>query len=259
MADQRTRWKFFDASFFGHGSVFKVMGALSNDLRKLAYFAGFYKALQSAGAAVLFRVDALKSKLLISLFPPSSHTTLVTHSIRELYSFPSSRRTNAWGRTINIDPSASSFCLLSSGSDPPLVSFMNELIVFVQLSSAPSSLCLAHIVSSAQLTAHSPPLPPPLPPLFFILIYPRTYYPSISGRCHTSVLALAHVGAIWGFDHLSDPSIKTEPGFSAPQVLSSWFPCCGLASKTLRSRNPSRTMGTSSRKKSAPERIYDGL
>jgi len=37
-----------------------VMGALSNDPRKLAYFAGFYKSLQSAGAAVVWRIDALK-------------------------------------------------------------------------------------------------------------------------------------------------------------------------------------------------------
>ena len=38
-----------------------LMGALSNDTRKLAYFAGFYKSIQSAGAAVIWRVDALKA------------------------------------------------------------------------------------------------------------------------------------------------------------------------------------------------------
>ncbi|KAI5810151.1 major facilitator superfamily domain-containing protein [Peziza echinospora] len=35
-----------------------LMGALSNDPRKLAYFAGFYKGIQSAGAAVVWRLDA---------------------------------------------------------------------------------------------------------------------------------------------------------------------------------------------------------
>jgi len=38
-----------------------LMGALSNEPRKLAYFAGFYKSLQSAGAAVVWRIDALKA------------------------------------------------------------------------------------------------------------------------------------------------------------------------------------------------------
>ena len=37
------------------------MGALTNNGRKLANFAGFYKGIQSAGAAVIFRVDALKT------------------------------------------------------------------------------------------------------------------------------------------------------------------------------------------------------
>lgn len=37
-----------------------VMGALSNDPHKLAYFAGFYKGIQSAGAAVVWRMDATK-------------------------------------------------------------------------------------------------------------------------------------------------------------------------------------------------------
>jgi len=36
-----------------------LMGALSNDPRKLAYFAGFYKSIQSAGAAVVWRIDAI--------------------------------------------------------------------------------------------------------------------------------------------------------------------------------------------------------
>ena len=37
-----------------------LMGALSNDPRKLAYFAGFYKGIQSAGAAVVWRMDAVQ-------------------------------------------------------------------------------------------------------------------------------------------------------------------------------------------------------
>ena len=36
------------------------MGALTNNGRKLANFAGFYKGIQSAGAAVAYRIDALK-------------------------------------------------------------------------------------------------------------------------------------------------------------------------------------------------------
>ncbi len=37
------------------------MGALTNNGRKLANFAGFYKGIQSAGAVVIFRIDALKA------------------------------------------------------------------------------------------------------------------------------------------------------------------------------------------------------
>ena len=37
------------------------MGALTNNGRKLANFAGFYKGIQSAGAAIMFRIDALKA------------------------------------------------------------------------------------------------------------------------------------------------------------------------------------------------------
>ena len=36
------------------------MGSLTNNGRKLANFAGFYKGIQSAGAAIMYRVDALK-------------------------------------------------------------------------------------------------------------------------------------------------------------------------------------------------------
>lgn len=35
------------------------MGAMTNNSRRLANFVGFYKGIQSAGAAVVFRVDAV--------------------------------------------------------------------------------------------------------------------------------------------------------------------------------------------------------
>ena len=35
------------------------MGSLTNNSRKLANFAGFYKGIQSAGAAIASRIDAL--------------------------------------------------------------------------------------------------------------------------------------------------------------------------------------------------------
>ena len=37
-----------------------IMGSLTNDTRRLAYYAGMYKGIQSAGAAVVFRMDAVK-------------------------------------------------------------------------------------------------------------------------------------------------------------------------------------------------------
>ena len=37
----------------------RFIGALTNDSRKLANFAGFYKGIQSAGGAVSFRVNTL--------------------------------------------------------------------------------------------------------------------------------------------------------------------------------------------------------
>jgi len=43
------------------------MGAMSNNSRKLANFAGFYKGIQSAGAAIIWRVDGLKAPYM-SLF-----------------------------------------------------------------------------------------------------------------------------------------------------------------------------------------------
>ena len=36
------------------------MGAITNNGRKLANFAGFYKGIQSAGAAIIWRTDGLE-------------------------------------------------------------------------------------------------------------------------------------------------------------------------------------------------------
>ncbi|KAA1470945.1 MFS general substrate transporter [Dentipellis sp. KUC8613] len=41
-------------------TAYWMMGAMSNDPAKLAYFAGFYKSIQSAGAAGVWRADAVK-------------------------------------------------------------------------------------------------------------------------------------------------------------------------------------------------------
>ncbi|KAK0245303.1 MFS general substrate transporter [Armillaria nabsnona] len=41
-------------------TAYWLMGAISNDLSKLAFFAGFYKSIQSAGAAGIWRADAVK-------------------------------------------------------------------------------------------------------------------------------------------------------------------------------------------------------
>ena len=41
-------------------TVYWYLGSLTNNGRKLANFAGFYKGIQSAGAAIVFRIDALK-------------------------------------------------------------------------------------------------------------------------------------------------------------------------------------------------------
>jgi hypothetical protein len=48
------------------------MGALTNDNRKLANFAGFYKGVQAAGSAVSFRVNS---------FSGSSINELITNWI----------------------------------------------------------------------------------------------------------------------------------------------------------------------------------
>ncbi|CAL5868808.1 uncharacterized protein PFLUO_LOCUS3035 [Penicillium psychrofluorescens] len=47
---------FYDAAF--QTCTYWYMGSLSNNARKLANFAGFYKGIQSAGAAAMWRLDA---------------------------------------------------------------------------------------------------------------------------------------------------------------------------------------------------------
>ncbi|KAF8961016.1 major facilitator superfamily domain-containing protein [Flammula alnicola] len=42
-------------------TAYWIIGAMSNDPAKLAYFAGFYKSIQSAGAAGAWRADAVKT------------------------------------------------------------------------------------------------------------------------------------------------------------------------------------------------------
>ncbi|CAM1507567.1 Fc.00g072080.m01.CDS01 [Cosmosporella sp. VM-42] len=41
--------------------IYWTLGAMSNNSRKLTILAGFYKSLQSAGAAIIYRIDALKA------------------------------------------------------------------------------------------------------------------------------------------------------------------------------------------------------
>jgi MFS family permease len=49
---------FYDASW--QTCIYWFMGSLSNSGRKTANFAGFYKGIQSAGAAIIWRIDALE-------------------------------------------------------------------------------------------------------------------------------------------------------------------------------------------------------
>ncbi|ORX99948.1 major facilitator superfamily domain-containing protein [Clohesyomyces aquaticus] len=49
---------FYDAAW--QTCVYWFMGAITNNSRKLANFAGFYKGIQSAGAAIIWRLDGLK-------------------------------------------------------------------------------------------------------------------------------------------------------------------------------------------------------
>jgi len=48
---------FYDAAW--QTTVYWLMGALTNNSRKLANFAGFYKGIQSAGGAITWRIDGL--------------------------------------------------------------------------------------------------------------------------------------------------------------------------------------------------------
>lgn len=42
-----------------HRYVYWILGALSNSASKLAFFAGFYKSIQSVGAVVMYKMDSV--------------------------------------------------------------------------------------------------------------------------------------------------------------------------------------------------------
>lgn len=62
--DKDFTWYLFLYIFYGildatwQTYAYWLMGALSNDPHKLAYFAGFYKGIQSAGSAVVWGLDS---------------------------------------------------------------------------------------------------------------------------------------------------------------------------------------------------------
>lgn len=49
----------FDAIF--QNFIYWTLGALSNNPKKVALYAGFYKGIQSAGAAIAWRLDAIET------------------------------------------------------------------------------------------------------------------------------------------------------------------------------------------------------
>jgi len=49
----------FDAAW--QTSVYWFIGSLTNNSRKIANFAGFYKGIQSAGAVAIWRIDSLNA------------------------------------------------------------------------------------------------------------------------------------------------------------------------------------------------------
>lgn len=59
---------FYDAAW--QTCVYWFMGAITNNSRKLANFAGFYKAIQSAGSALIWRLDTFTN--------PASYISLLT-------------------------------------------------------------------------------------------------------------------------------------------------------------------------------------
>ncbi|KAE9396481.1 hypothetical protein BT96DRAFT_941697 [Gymnopus androsaceus JB14] len=51
-------WSFYDGAFQAY--AYWLMGSLSNNSRRLSHYSGWYKSLQSAGAAVVWRLDGLE-------------------------------------------------------------------------------------------------------------------------------------------------------------------------------------------------------
>lgn len=60
MADVHLLVSFFYLHHGASSDKHRYMGALSNSGRRAANFTGFYKGIQSAGAAVFWRLDGLK-------------------------------------------------------------------------------------------------------------------------------------------------------------------------------------------------------
>lgn len=52
-------WSFYDGVFQAY--AYWLMGSLSNNSRRLSYYSGWYKSIQSAAAAVVWRLDGLKT------------------------------------------------------------------------------------------------------------------------------------------------------------------------------------------------------
>lgn len=51
-------WSFYDGIFQAY--AYWLMGSLSNNSARLSHYSGWYKSLQSAGAAVVWRLDGIK-------------------------------------------------------------------------------------------------------------------------------------------------------------------------------------------------------
>ncbi len=88
------------------------MGALSNSGRKAANLTGFYKGIQSAGAAVFWRLDGLKTP-----FDTMFGATVCPLFLSSLHSLGSSSQTNQlFLRSGVLLPARSSLQLPSSSS-----------------------------------------------------------------------------------------------------------------------------------------------
>ena len=94
---------FYDAIW--QTSIYWYMGAMSNSSRKTANMAGFYKGIQSAGAAIFWRLDGIKIEfntmfaVTVSLTPPvpPSPNLKKNHANTDnTHSGPSAPRRSSW-------------------------------------------------------------------------------------------------------------------------------------------------------------------